>query len=204
MEQYPSDVYRDISIDLETLSLDPRAVVVSIGAVAFNQAGLGASLRLVLDRGWQTNRLHRVSSAATIQWWDGLKGTKAVEVFSEKPMALSAALFELSRFVQELQYATGAVRLWAKGSKDFTWLETLYADMGGGGSVPWHYRNALDYRSLIACTPEPVVHELDATAEGLMDGAGGRIPHEAPNDAQFQAHFLRGLLMVHGYWKLAR
>lgn len=190
--------YRDVSIDCETLSLDPHAVVVSIGAVAFNQAGLGASLRLVLNRNQQEHSMGRAVDTATLRWWKEHMDGGAGKVFAENGMAVSAALFELSRFVQ----AMPGCRIWAKGGKDFTWLETLYQDMGN--VVPWHYRAATDYRALIACTETNVVSGLDYDALVLMEKGGGRIVHEALNDAQFQAHFLRGLLTLKGYWKLSR
>lgn len=210
-EQQPVGEYSDVSIDLETLSLDPRAVVLSIGAVAFNREGLGPSYRHVLDRRGQ-EMMNRHVSQSTREWWDELQGSSAhTAVFGVAGVAVSAALFELSQFIQGLRgvamkAATPRlpIRLWAKGGKDFTWLETLYEDMGH--VVPWHYRDAMDYRSLVAITEDDVVLGLDRDAEGIMDrpSIGGRVPHEALNDAQFQAHFLRGLLTLKGYWKLSR
>ena len=64
----------DIMLDLETLSLDARATVISFGAVAFDPAGSDHgcvdSYYTVLNSREQTDDYHRTVSSDVLDWWE--------------------------------------------------------------------------------------------------------------------------------------
>lgn len=130
----------NVVIDLETLSLRPNAVILSIGAVAEN----GEQFYVELDWRMQEN-MDRDIDADTCLWWGQqekdlcpLNGTKSIH----------EALDELAEWLAP--YEKDNLFVWARGPQfDIVILEQAYKFLGI--EVPWKYSKVRDVRTAIHC-----------------------------------------------------
>lgn len=128
-----------VVIDLETLSLKPNAVILSVGAVAEN----GEQFYVELD--WRDQERHRKVDADTCLWWGQqekdlcpLNGTTL----------LTEGLFDLSQWL--LPYDKDNLFIWVRGPQfDIVILENAFDD--ARIPVPWKYKNVRDVRTALHC-----------------------------------------------------
>lgn len=166
----------DAMIDIESLGLGPRVVVLQIGAVLFgrdeitiggfpevNRFSVDLDLQSQIDGG-------RKIDASTLMWWLTVAPEEARRrVFVERaPRPINAALADLSSFLR------GVERVWARGPQfDLVNLESLYTDLGMG--VPWSYRAVRDSRTLLEfaeSAPDITLLEAEGPAHvGVADAA---------------------------------
>ena len=129
-----------VMIDIETLSLHPRAHVLSIGAVRFDPATgkMGEEFHVVLQ-GAEQEACGRVKDLATIKWWMD-QGEEAQKLFEQTAINDHNALVQFSQFLKESD------KIWANGPDfDLIVLKTLYNDLGS--REPWHYYQPHCYRT---------------------------------------------------------
>lgn len=143
-------------IDIETLSTQPTAAILSIGAVKFDHqhtqseefyARIGADHYDTLPADY-----HR--DASTLRWWDQQSHKVREEAFYGDT-SLNHALHHLHMFV------AGSDTVWANSpSFDLVILEHAYRC--NGMSPPWTHRNQRDMRTLkdLAQLPVPENPEL--------------------------------------------
>jgi len=172
--------------DIETLSLDIRAMVLSIGAVyidlseewTFEQI-LNNSVELLVGTDLQYIAKRHVS-ASTVQWWKG-QGEAAKRVLTpgplktinpnEWPQKLSG---ELALSLPQLK----ALPWFFRGPQfDATILGTLSDDFGI--DTPWEYYNVRDVRTWWDA------HGLDRQHRPAKPSQ--MIPHNAAHDAAYDA-----------------
>lgn len=176
---------KDVMLDLETLSLSPRAVVVSIGAVYFDPDSgvLGDQILLSCADLAAQQRAGRIIDADTVLWWlDQSKGAQ-LSTFGQVDERVERyhTLQALDRFTEFLgHYGPGAKCLWGNGSAfDVTILESLYISFGK--KVPWSSIDVRCYRTLKNLRPE-------------VRGEGFGTKHNALDDAIAQAQHAQQLL----------
>ena len=165
----------EVMIDIETLDTRESAVVLSIGAVAFDPRSdtHAATLHVHLDPEPQIRHQGRTISPSTVLWW--LKQSDSArkgiaEAFRETP---SAALGDLQQFIEEF----GAVGVWGNGAMFDNAILISLAD-SIGMPRPWSYKLDRCYRTLKNIVPvEP------AAFEGTE--------HNALDDAIFQTRHLQ-------------
>lgn len=142
----------NIMLDLETLDSSPKAVVISIGAVAFDLVGeLGERFYAELTDDTSTQqRLGRVISGDTVAWWMR-QNIMAKQVFSSPPpfsirrYATLDALTAFSSFVAN-NGGDDAI-MWGNGADfDNIILGSLYSDFEE--PRPWKYHNNRCYRTM--------------------------------------------------------
>ena len=130
-------------VDLETLDIGPRSVVVSIGAVKFDlkTGKLGSQYHAVLNIQEQIN-MGRTISADTLRWW--MKQSKeARDVFSLNEQSVSDVLTGFEKFFVEDR----SLFLWGNGAGfDPPILDSLFKDFGY--DTPWKYWNVNDVRTV--------------------------------------------------------
>lgn len=120
-------------IDVETLSLDPNAHLLSIAAVQFdiNTGSIGKQFYEVILQ----NKTSGVIDCATVRWWmrQDQQARDAIWSFQEDQLCLMDVLIKLSNFLVECQagdnhYApVTPVTIWQRGPMDYVWLESAYA-----------------------------------------------------------------------------
>lgn len=169
---------KHIMLDLETLDSCPTAVVLSIGAVAFDpySTALGDRFYVELtdDIAAQQSR-GRTISGGTVKWWMQ-QDVLATQVFATPPMEgvervdTFDALDRFGRFVA----ANGddEVELWGNGADfDNIVLGSLYDAFGV--RKPWSYRRNRCYRTMknlgIGPRKAQIMHE--GVAHNALDDA---------------------------------
>lgn len=162
-----------LMVDLETLDTRPSTVILSIGAVVFDEHGVHRDPAACLYRRclWQAQiNAGRTVSEATIRWW--LKQSDAARA------ALDGVLYDLDYALAELAtlYREGACeRIWANGqSFDISILDHAY----GGYKTPWKYSAPRDMRTLRDLVPPDLMADVE---QGTA--------HDALADALYQAEF---------------
>lgn len=170
-----------IMIDIETLSTEVNAVILSIGVVKFNpkKQGIIDSLELRPTVEDQTEIYNRHISDDTLRWWS-TQSTEAIE----------AGLSDLGRMnfkdcMEVLyHYCWNQDRIWANGSAfDITILETALKQtlVEKPNPLPWSYYNVRDTRT---------AYELAGVK--LKDKKyGTRTTHNAVEDAIHQVIVLQ-------------
>ena len=171
-----------LMVDLETLSSQVDAVIVSIGAVVFDTeqedtveklAWHGLNRRVQIKLAQQPNR-H--IDPETVVWWVNQSQGARDEAFSDKAQyPLRDVLGELSMLYSN----SGCVEVWSHGSSfDLPILQHAYEQLGM--KAAWKYRGWRDTRTLLSLVPEelhdslwpanPGKHQplLDAATQAVM------------------------------------
>lgn len=177
---------RNVSLDLETYATGPDAVVLSIGAVHFDQHEVSAErYHAVLTRDMPVQILAgRVTDEGTVKWWSE-QSLEARAIFDDthiNQMRVLDALADFGRFIGS------RCRVWGFGSDfDNVILGSLYQSMGL--NQPWAYRNSRDLRTLRVLAGYPNI-----------DKAGTQ--HNALDDALYQARLVIECCKRIGVWEV--
>jgi len=162
----------NLMIDIETLGIDPKAPVLSIGAVYFDKDGTYSEFYINLDVHHQIDSGLRKFDASTIKWWMGQEDA-AKKVFKETAIPVEQALRQFVNFI-ETEVGSKDTKPWGNGSNfDITILESLFKDYGI--KTPWNFRNIRDYRTF----KDFIYDGSDTVREGTY--------HNALDDAKYQA-----------------
>ncbi len=193
---------RNLMMDIETLSLENNAVVVSLAILNFPfsrknltkvstyeelEAGAFVTTFETQD---QIDKGRHISSS-TIAWWLN-QGEKARETFAEdinkgeKAKDNIQTLKNLSYFISSVFDQTEEVRLWGwPATFDCTILKSLYTDYGI--TYPVAYWQNCDVRTLIDMVEDLGIVEVKEIIKKP------RIPHDPLSDAIAQAQALQDL-----------
>lgn len=161
----------NIVVDIETLSLQSDAAILSIAAVPFNPHGLVGnhpSFDKVFDvypkGGEETlSPFYEVINATTCAlagmhidmetclWWSKQDESAKAELLAREPMNIGAAMNAFHNYIESIKKAHDAeVIVWAQGSDfDFPILTNAYRKVMKDAKLPWHYRNKRDARSIV-------------------------------------------------------
>lgn len=157
----------DVMVDLETLGNGSNAVIISIGAVAFDSASgkiesefyVNVDPQSCVDAGMKMD-------VSTVMWWMG-QSDEARAAFKKPSVPLEAALVMFKDWYPQ------AAALWGNGATfDNVILSNAYNAAGIGR--PWHFTKDRCYRTLKALRPDI-----------KQDRVGTH--HNALDDAKFQA-----------------
>ncbi len=167
----------NVMLDLETMSTDPNAAIIAIGATVFHP-----------DKGtFDTPFYTRVAlstsvesgghlSPDTVEWWMD-QSPEARALFKETAASLSAALMDLRQYLARVCKGNpDNLMLWGNGAPfDNVILRQAYARLKL--LPPWHFYNDRCYRTFKALAP------------GVSLRRSG-VHHNALSDAQTQAAHL--------------
>ena len=176
---------KNIMVDLETLGQVPGCVVLSIGAVAFDDTNLGAEFYTVINiADSKSFGLHE--NDETLAWW-GKQNPEARKVLDEaSDMATSKSVVAtIKAFNQYLApFGHGSIKVWGNGANfDNTILSAMYsaADL----KTPWPFWNDRCYRTLKNLFKDIKVPARLGTYHNALDDA----KHQALHAVQiFQAN----------------
>lgn len=162
----------NVMVDLETLGVSNNPVILSIGAVKFDGAGLGEEFyREIAVQSCEEAGL--VKDQSTLDWW----ATQDPELYTKAiggQQTLESVLLEFSAWLGE------ECNIWGNGAcSDNIWLKSAYDACGL--VKPWGHWNDRCYRTVLALFPE--------TKKVLP-----KIPHHALSDAVAQALTLTRML----------
>lgn len=161
----------NIMLDLETLGVSSNAVILSIGAVAFDEKSLGKEFEIHISPN-DCVRYGMVVEPDTALWWMDQSDEARRAMTTAKRVPLIGAL---SNFVDAFEWE--GVRVWCNGASfDFPIIENAFRILGV--QTPWRFWNTMDYRTLKNLVPRKVYEQ------GRVDP---KIAHSALEDAKAQA-----------------
>jgi hypothetical protein len=155
-----------IMIDLETMGTSPDCVVLTLGAVKFDEDTRAEPVDQIyhrLDIESQTS-LGRTIDDSTLDWWSQQNAEVRDEAFSDHGRVdVNTALDDLNRLV------VGAKHIWAHGAVfDICILENLMRQLGR--PCPWHYWQVADSRTLFGlCPQDPRPRHRETLHNALAD-----------------------------------
>jgi len=157
-------------IDLETLSTNPNATILTVGGVKFDpyrsvEPAQGMYFRV--DVNAQTN-MGRDVMQDTVNWWSKQPKEISDEAFSDdNRMSLDDMIKTINKF------SVGVDVFWCQGPLfDYAILQDIYRQLGH--PVPWQYWQIRDSRTLFSLVPR----DMNENRTGL---------HNALEDCYFQA-----------------
>lgn len=183
------EVYTDVVVDLETLSTETDAVVLSIGAVrihprSHDRAGYFSEDRVFyarLDEEEQEENGRDVSEE-TVAWWKA-QSKEARKVFKEKREPVLSCLTRFANFCK------GARRIWGNSNMfDNAILRDLYEEYELEYPVP--FRKDLDLRTALWIWRETFPHMKGR----LPDDNEVEYNHTALDDAKAEALGLQQIM----------
>lgn len=187
---------KHVMVDLETLGTRAGCKVLSIGAVTFDEHGVGFDkFYIEIDRHAQATLWE---DPDTVVWWGTQPAVVRERLFNDDSKeTLTTAL---DRFETWLCVVAGRdkrgkpdVCVWGNGADfDNAILHAAFsASFGGGPSSPWDHWNNRCYRTLKNLLPE-----VKAVRVGAL--------HNALDDAVTQAEHAVRLLLALGVWTSSR
>ena len=157
-------------IDLETLSTNPNAIILTIGGVKFDpytiaEPSQGMYFRVDVDK--QTS-MGRDVMQDTVDWWSKQPKEISDEAFSDDNReSLDDMIKKINKF------SVGVDVFWCQGPLfDYAILQDIYKQLGY--PVPWQYWQIRDSRTLFSLVPK----DPNEKRTGL---------HNALEDCYFQA-----------------
>ena len=135
-------------IDLETLGTRPGDVILSIGAVKFNDIGLGEEIHLTIDAE-SCKAAGLRAQKSTLDWWAKQSAEARKAAFSGE-LSLEAALLKLTMWMPPTDTAV----VWGNGANfDNALLAAAYRAVKL--DTPWNFWNDRCYRTMMALFPQP-------------------------------------------------
>jgi hypothetical protein len=137
---------KDAIIDIETLSTNPNAIILTIGGIKFNRFEKLKNfdeyetfyVRIDIK---SCQNIGLKSDSETIKWWkEQNKDVKYEAINNPDRISIQEALNKLSEFIKDIKY------LWSQGSFDSVILENAYRSCQI--QIPWKYWNIRDSRTL--------------------------------------------------------
>lgn len=169
---------KHIMVDLETFDTKHSAVVTAIGAVEFdpNTGNLGKEFHMRLD-GELQQLLGRTINASTVYFWLNQPDAARLALLANKrePRDVIESFSGFWKNVSQKNY------FWSHATFDSVVLRDLYETYKF--PTPWHYRDVMDIRTLVALLPKPVRKECFKLPR---DGEH----HNALDDAKYQAKYV--------------
>lgn len=166
-----------VMIDLETLGTQPGSVILSIGAVLFDQKKpistcLGEELYVVVNRK-SCEDAGLTISQDTLDWWKK-QSPEARKVLSEAESggdALKTALVALAKFIP------AGAKIWSNGANfDQPLLDVAYNKVGV--NLPWKYWNSRCYRTVLSlCKEEKQFRPPTVLAHNALEDAKWQARH---------------------------
>ena len=166
-------------IDLETLSLDPNAAVISVGIAIFNDE------QVVESNGWAINPRwwHGHIEPTTIAWWAHADRDASREFSFAGNMDDFGVAFQLKTFLAQ----HNAEEIWANDPEfDLVVLKQWWKRIGKvdptrplPGDWPLNYKKSRSFRTIIA--------EAERMGHDMSNARGMYVAHNPIDDAVSQA-----------------
>lgn len=161
-----------IMIDIETLGTSHNSVILSIGAVEFDDHGITNTFEVNVDPVSCTDA-GLVIDARTVMWWLDQSKEAQAHLTAKNPVPLRSALESLAT-----RFIWNGKKVWCNGVDfDFPILENAYK-AAGWNRAPWAYYDKMDYRTLKNLVPKAVYEHCKIDAV---------VKHSAGADAEAQA-----------------
>lgn len=154
-----------ISFDIETLDTRSTAVVMSIGAVAFNDKELFQTMKVNISLDDQLRWGRTINGKTLLFWFDQLAAVRNAAITSPVPYIKA-----LDTFAGFIKGVSPKVLLWANGQDfDLGIVGNLFDTVGV--DRPWAYNAGRDMRTLVdlAGGKKPAIEFVGAAHDSLAD-----------------------------------
>jgi hypothetical protein len=162
---------KDIMVDLETLSTRSNAIIVSIGAVYFDETDIGDTFYRRIDISDSIRSGKYALDADTLKWWLKQSDEARQELTSSDSGEVKEVLKEFASFIKDKEH-----RVWGNGAAfDNVILQNAF--MLSGIYPPWVYWNDRCFRtvkSMFSDIPEP---GRQGTHHNALDDAKHQVAH---------------------------
>lgn len=161
---------RSLMVDLETLAVTPRAVVLTLGAVIFDPAGQGIMDQLYLKVNIDDQDvLGREVDPSTLEWWSKQDPAIMEEAFDpDDRLPLNEVMNKFHKF------AWGCKEFWSHGATfDLVIIEDILRQLGR--PLPWNYWQLRDTRTLFGLGVDPKMPQNskhDALQDAIRQAIG--------------------------------
>ena len=167
---------KNIMVDLETLGNGSNAVIIAIGAVNFDETGLGKNFYVTVDPQTCID-IGMKMDVSTVMWWMK-QNEEARKAFDKPGISIVNALNGFSTYIRSC--AGDKAEIWGNGATfDNVILDNAYRF--AGIAKPWAYWADRCYRTMKNLYPE-IKQERIGTH------------HNARDDATFQALHMSKIL----------
>ncbi len=160
---------KNVMLDIETLGVTPGSIVLSIGAVEFDESNLGDVFHMGIS--WQDSVKQGMHvDASTAMWWIGQDqaAQQALMNITTNALGLKEVLTKFAGAFKDWKNK----RLWCNGAAfDISIMSAAHkkVDM----IVPWRYSNEMDMRTIKGCIGKTTweLHRVAPTVahDGLAD-----------------------------------
>lgn len=160
----------NVMFDFETLATTPRAVVLSLGVVLFDDKKIVAKKYFKFDVQAQIKDGREVS-ANTLLWWEN-QSPEARQVLEELSDDLQLVDFcrELEAWFHENGVKAGSLAPWGNGAAfDIPIADSLFLDCGL--DIPWKFWNVQCYRTFSKLTKCKDLATRTGTHHNALDDA---------------------------------
>lgn len=170
---------KNVMLDLETMGTRSTSAIIAIGAVKFDENGLGEGFYKVIDLQSCIDAGLTIDGG-TVMWWMG-QSDEARAQFDKKRVQQYALIRALGSFATELLEVTSncqvskSVKLWGNGA-DFDNPMLANAYRVCGLSVPWEFWNNRCYRTVKSMN-RGVKMERVGTYHNALDDAKSQALH---------------------------
>lgn len=167
-----------IMLDLETMGTRPDAAIIAIGAVAFDETGLGAEFYCPVNL-QSSMQYGGTVDADTITWWMA-RSDEARKVCMEENVGIGQALANFAEFLlitvaEEDQTTQDSLEIWGNGA-DFDNVILASAYRNTGRWLPWgKYKNRC-YRTIKSANRHIAI-ERTGTHHNALDDAKSQAQH---------------------------
>jgi len=166
-----------VMLDIETLGRAPAGMIISIGAVQFDENGV-SSKEFYKKLNWNDSAKHGNIDVNTVIWWMKQSDEARLEVISGTD-SLSSSLREFQKWFPKKS------QVWGKGPTfDISIMENAFTQCNV--ACPWGYYYVRDVRTIIEVTKgfvDPNDYKCDAD-----------VAHDALSDAIWQARYVSAML----------
>lgn len=163
---------KHIVVDLETLGTVPGCVILSVGAVFFDETGLGAEFYKVINKR-SCEEAGLLVNQDTVDWWNkqSMDATQVLRDAETSVDTLASVLEEFNAFIKQ---DTG-VKVWGNGA-DFDNPILAKAYEAVGVKQGWLPYNGRCYRTLKNIAPGPKLVRV-GTYHNALDDAKSQALH---------------------------
>ncbi len=157
-------------VDLETMAVSPRSVVLSLGAVHFDpySTGILDQIYFKIDLDDQ-DKLSREIDPNTLDWW-----AKQDPAIMEEAFDPNGRIPLVKAMDQFHKFAWGCSAFWSHGAGfDLVIIEDVYKQLGK--SLPWNFWQLRDTRTLFDLGYDPKMpkeSKHDALADAIRQAIG--------------------------------
>jgi hypothetical protein len=161
----------NVVLDIETLSLSPEAVILSLGAVT-DREGFPDQTEFYMEFDWPEQELAgREATQDTLDWWrdqevnyPGLCPMDGNILLEHGLESFSIWLTHIRSYLAEDE----PLHIWARGPQfDIVVLENAFKQYNL--PIPWKYKDILDIRTAIHCTPLVELAQPEKKHHALSD-----------------------------------